>query len=400
MIRINFSIFLVSLVHVISLVQCSRPNLNVTIPKGNEQTQEGSYSKTDTSSEETLSTPEKAHIKSDSTSQNADATEQSSKSTKQGSTDSTKQNYEPASLLPLPTSSGSNASTSTVLAKKISKMALLGDSIGVGLFSDTKLGSDLPDESPVLSFVGDLVMNGTELGEALREIDSTYKSEYPSAFIGKISSTNCFSLACQLGLKASSAKNHAVSGSRIDDVLTQQLPALAQDRDLIVIEIGANDFCAEDYNQSTFIDTYKQTLDKLMVPPQQALIVVVPIPNIPSVLQNAPEKTYSFSYNAGFFSMPLTCGDIRDGQFKTVRIEAFCPRLASSSSKTSKEWTAVNTALETLVNTYSSTGRIVFVKELLSWSIQKSELAMDCFHPNATAHKKLAQMLGKVVKQP
>ena len=274
---------------------------------------------------------------------------------------------------------------------RISKMALLGDSIGVGLFSDTKLGSQLPQNSPVFSFIGS-ILNGEALDTALLTTNATYRDNYPSAFIGKLNVPNCFSLACQLHLTASSANNFAVAGSQVDDVLDTQLPALASDTNLVVVEIGANDFCSEDYNQNDYLTTYKQILDRLATASNQPVVVVIPIPNIPSVFQNAPAATKSLVYNF-FIPLQLTCGDIRDGQFAYTEHEPFCPRLVSSNTNTmASEWLSVNAGLANLVNSYAQTGRFVFVQNLTTWSIQQTDLAMDCFHPNLSAHQKLAQM--------
>lgn len=282
-------------------------------------------------------------------------------------------------------------------SKKITKMSLLGDSIGVGLFSDTRLGSAIPDNSPSDTFVNELI-NGITLEEALQTIDSTYKSNYQSAFIGKLTSANCFSLACRLQLSNANAQSLAVSASRIDDVLDSQIQNLANDTDLVIVEIGANDFCAVDYNQSNYLASYKQLLDKLIELPNQPLIVILPIPNIPSVFQNAPPRTYSFSYDTGFFPLGLTCGDIRDGQFKMVGIEPLCPRLAALQTTAAADWSAVNKALEALVSSQPQSERFLFVKEIINWSIQKTDLAVDCFHPNLSAHQKLAQILWSAVQ--
>ncbi len=290
--------------------------------------------------------------------------------------------------------------------KSVNEMAVLGDSIGVGFLVDTELGVKPLDSSPIFTkFLQPIlpqVFVGITADAFIRQISILsrhYRDSYQSAFIGNMSKINgqdCFSLACKLNLKANQTHNYSVAGYQIDNILSES-ERLSATVDLIIIEIGANDFCSISYDQNVFLTRYQKLVDKLKEHPNNPVVLFIPIPNIPHVFKTAPAKTDNFEF---FFD--FNCGDIRDGlQFGNDN--SFCPRFANANStfltRASQQISDLNSAVKTIIDKAELPDRFFYASELNDWSIQKSELAADCFHPNLKAHKKISDLSWKVISK-
>jgi len=284
----------------------------------------------------------------------------------------------------------------------VKKMALLGDSIGAGFLSDSEKGKVANPSSLSFSFFTDFLSSGFDLSATLTTYNPRYKKEIESAFVGKLDGPQCFSVACRLGIKDDKATSHAVVGHHIEDLLRDQLPNLDKATDFVITEIGANNFCDTKYNQASFLAQYKTLLDELSKSP--ASVLIVPLPDVPGVFQKADSYSTATQVSLLGINQPITCGQIRDGFSSGDPNDVFCPRILDLATKNKladarTEIKSVNDELEALVSSYNLPKRFFFAKGVATWELQTGDLAADCFHPNRSAHKKIADISWDAVKE-
>lgn len=276
-------------------------------------------------------------------------------------------------------------------------MLVLGDSIGVGLLSDTKLGNSYGMEHPLVSKLVNIYMGSSNVTDPLPHLDKSYL-EKPSAFRGKnIKDMKCFSLNCQIDIPSLLVFNGSVSRSTVEDLI-ERSEKFDRDYGLVVTEVGANDICSESYDKSQFVKSYKDLLNK--VSSKAEAVLIVPVPDIASVYGVAPSELLSSQVSVFVAQISLTCGKIRDGV--DFGLDPFCPRaLKLSQEQMRKDIEDVNLELEELVNEMNKKeGSIdyIFAKDISNLKITREDLAVDCFHPNIEMHKKIAKSLGKDLK--
>lgn len=265
-------------------------------------------------------------------------------------------------------------------------MAVLGDSISAGFLVDTQLGSPVSLKSPIMALLNNI---GGSFDDTMALIAGNYKANFPAAFVAK-ADPDCISHSCQLHIPTGQAINHAVIAHRISDLLAIQLPKLDPNADYVVVEIGANDFCANDYDQAKFLAQYSQLVKALGARAHSTRVQFIPIPAIPKVFELADSGTVSSVANLAFVELPVHCGDIRDGLM--FEGSAFCPRVLAAGKNLGPLYTqlaAVNSGIQDLVEA-AKNPKMTFAEGLISEPLTKDDLAIDCFHPNKAAHQKMA----------
>ena len=278
---------------------------------------------------------------------------------------------------------------------QVKKMALLGDSIGVGFLSDTMFGSMPPKQSPIFGLVNAALSGAmSNPHQTLMRIGEIYKDKHLSPWIS--TSKECEAHSCLLSLSNDNAVNLATLGAEISQVTGDQLPRVKDDTDYIVVEVGANDFCQHGFNKESFLGKYRKLVKALSARAAKPVVLFVPIPNIPELFSITANST-AFTMNL-FIPIPVKCSDIRDGGF-LGRENAFCPRLGKGANlnEEATNWQTLNESLEKIISEEKNP-KLVFAKSLMAQKMTKNLLAADCFHPSKNAIKVMAEQTWLAVK--
>jgi hypothetical protein len=288
-------------------------------------------------------------------------------------------------------------------------MLILGDSISVGVLSETTHGSNIRvsvnasmatlavSNKTTLSLSLDrlinnnLSINSNYVLQKLHELQSQYKMQ-PSAFYGGTDfPEDKYSLATLLGLQSSQVFHAGVSGFKSGNVLNASLPEaldIANDFDLVVLEIGSNDFCSQEDPvklQSNFRRNISGILDKLSDLPSLVHIVVVPIPDIPEILAPIAQNSVLTIDLDSFGKQSLKCQDLQ---------KRYCPRITENPADMAGLRLSLNEIIIEEVSTHNSKGgpQATVVKSIsLAETFTEDALSVDCFHPGSVGHKILGQ---------
>ena len=128
---------------------------------------------------------------------------------------------------------------------RVKAMAVLGDSIAVGLFRDLKLGQSLDLNHPLANR---LLSGRGSFESLLREMDQYYQDQglkLPNAF--STITNSCVSHACKLAVPGNKIQKLARSGSRVKD-LVAQMDQMTGTPEYVVVSAGGNDFCSDGYS--------------------------------------------------------------------------------------------------------------------------------------------------------
>ena len=246
--------------------------------------------------------------------------------------------------------------------RQIKSMALLGDSIGVGMVSGSQFGN--------LSFSNQVLNNiGYDLIQGSFNIES-YDAYFKENGYNPFTSQKLKSLAVNLGLDESKTQNIAVSGSRIYQMNAQI--SQMQKSDLVVLEVGSNDICASDHDVKDFLREYENVLTELKNQEHKPTVLVVPA--FPVHKLHRFKSHYLFG-NLGPFGNSPTCQD---------SYALMCGTLVNSSEKDILDrYNGINNGIESLVEKLDPQNEQLLVAPRLdSFTMKPSYLAMDCFHPN------------------
>ena len=279
--------------------------------------------------------------------------------------------------------------------KKDLKLAVFGDSIAVGMFSDSQLGGTAPINHPLAK----VLFNPSENKEnSSRQLNEHYRKNIENSFTCPIDDCN-FSLAHQLKISAADSGSFAHVGSRYSSAtdgtkavtISQQIANFGGRADIYVLEGGANDFCANDYNKDKVEQAIKKVIDEVYAQNAEAKVIVVPVPNIFLVFDVAEDGDIAISEITGKGAPDIsqkkpTCEDIRKNS---------CPRV-SGDSATSQELTDLNKAITTVVNTTKEGGKkIAVVTDVADFEFKEKHIAADCFHPSADGLEVIANFTKK-----
>ncbi|MBQ49880.1 MAG: hypothetical protein CMP10_21040 [Zetaproteobacteria bacterium] len=295
----------------------------------------------------------------------------------------------------------------------IRRMLILGDSIATGVLNDTTIGDPV---SPSLSGsnlslaiskdntlsldlnqlidMNTMTVNNSYVVDSIEGLQNNYKSQ-PSAFYGGVDfAYDQFSLSAQLGLDSSQVINAAIFGYRTGDVLYDAIPdVLSQntnDIDLVVLEIGSNDFCSN-LNpaelKTQFAENYQGIMSELANMPGQPKVLVIPVPAIPSILAQAGDQEAFNVSIPPFIQESVSCQELQQN---------YCPRIRDYSFNEGVQLvTDLNSIIEDLVNTFNDKTQSEFelVDEIAATDTFTAEmLSLDCFHPGILGHRQLGRL--------
>ena len=212
-------------------------------------------------------------------------------------------------------STSSNYENGFAIASLPDKVGVFGDSIGVGLFSDTNLGETITNNShPDLiamfnTMLANLFFNPTAaITNFLDELTVHYKGLQFNAFrdsaIDLLGEDVVITNEAELGV----GLVYLINGFQSGDFIPQELN---------YITIGANDFCSSSYNSSEMqanLIRLKNILESQSF--QDKKFVFVPPPNIPRLF----DITEDFSLSIGRTSYRCHAA---------VDLLEFCPRSGS-----------------------------------------------------------------------
>lgn len=288
----------------------------------------------------------------------------------------------------------------TITAKD-TNLIILGDSIAVGIFSDTTIGTPLSadrSESITNAFLKTLFAGGESAQNDINAIfkhglDEIYLQEGHSAY----SSAADFSIATQLGL-TDAVVNLAVSGSQITDIMAQvnRLPDTFDDKtNTVIINVGSNDLCNTELN-TNFNDAFKAEYEAVLNELNRRFtgtvkILLVSAFDITKLAVPAFEdQAFSAGELSTFYSM-TTCKEMQ---------AKLCSTLSKLQANTftkddiTTNHTNLNLTIQDLA-TSNATAHYVETKSMTD-NIEAEDLALDGFHPSQIGQEKVAALVKAV----
>ena len=318
--------------------------------------------------------------------------------------------------------------------RTINSMAVVGDSISTGIFSDTSMGGkytitfDLNmlfvenirlEPFSVIGASVEHLMNGKNIF-ALPSLQSLYvkkiheKVKHQYLKMGIFSSASPYSHASRLGLEPEAVQNLSVAGYKVRDILTKSLKYLDKE-DYLILQIGANDFCHPEVGDlPRFEEDFKALLKTIYERPNSPLILIVPAPNMNTVYELTKGKqSFSADLKIPIFSLgaythhfeSMSCPKIR-GELGD-RGYLLCPMFKNyDPAKVRNRQKEMNAAMERVVSDLDHEQRIVFAAAVSQPDVINAGMfAIDCFHPNRRGQEAIANaawnsIVGKLsVKQ-
>ena len=313
-------------------------------------------------------------------------------------------------------------------------LAVVGDSLAVGVFSDIPLddGSSSTEgysmtesEANKHPVIGALLKMLSPFGgqTSAAEIDNILKQKYENPYTCAGDKSECtFSYQHKAGLANDKVKNAAVSGASVSNLIAQlNQVEKAGNAKTYIVQVGGNDFCAADFDQTDYVSGMRSVVDKILGTNSAAKIIIVAIPNIAELFQNvAPAErnalkitnlspqTKAALNNPNATEVQFQCQHIRDAE-KIVStapdLPAFCPRISkhipeptTGSTTPVTEFFATkrqeikdaNKAIADLVEGYSNTS-IKFAASVEDITFTAADISADCVHPSRAGQQKLAE---------
>lgn len=312
-------------------------------------------------------------------------------------------------------------------------LAVVGDSLAVGVFSDIPLDDGDPTteshsmtetEAKRHPVIGELLKGILlDLKPNAAEIDKIFKQKYENPYTCAGDKSECtFSYQHQAGLANDKVKNAAVSGASVSNLIAQlNQVEKAGNAKTYIVQVGGNDFCADAFNQADYVKGMRSVIDKILGTNSAAKIIIVAIPNIVELFQNvapAEKKALKITALSGLTrsalgnpeksEVQLFCRQIRDGEeiANNKSFLPFCPRIsehipaAPEAEETGdpvadffaakrKEIKDANKAVADLVKGYSNTS-IKFAASVEEIAFTAVDISADCVHPSRAGQQKLA----------
>ncbi|MFK7825476.1 MAG: SGNH/GDSL hydrolase family protein [Oligoflexales bacterium] len=292
----------------------------------------------------------------------------------------------------------------------VQSMVVFGDSMAVGVGVAYQKGQELTTEElayhpgieEALKQQGDTSSKRDQKKSDLNIIQS-FDGAYSATGetikrCSEIMDENCYSHAARL--KVEYLKNYAMSGSKIQDVLQIQLPLFLKSKshaDYVVVNIGGNDFCSNNFDKNVFVDCYKQVLTSLYNLESKPVILLVPPPSITKVFSSLNDSSPAFSIldEETESKADFICGDIR---------WVFCPRAALNRENLESQAHIIDEIIEGVnravakVQDPKEQKRIFIARELSQFEVTPDIIGIDCFHPNKEGYIKIANTSFKAVE--
>jgi lysophospholipase L1-like esterase len=195
------------------------------------------------------------------------------------------------------------------------------------------------------------------------------------------------------------AKNFALTGSQVEDVMRDQLPELLEwsekklgqaAPDYVTLLIGANDLCSnradEITSTSNYIEDLAYVVDTILTRSPNTRILVSSLPQVQNVRKTLADEKLTGG------KVARTCADL----WKMTKI---CKRLTLEDDPQKNEelalqvkeyFEATQQMVEQRREMYGD--RIRFSTALSETPIQPNDVSMDCFHPGPQGQNRLADM--------
>ena len=284
-------------------------------------------------------------------------------------------------------------------------LVILGDSISVGLFSDSIIGKDLSKDSRT-QFIDSLIVGGS-FSKALVLLDSYYKKYGNGAFSRSQAEQSLFTLM-KTDDPNIAVNNLGVSGSTVSQ-LEGQFNLL--DKELLekinyfVIVIGNNDICGH-YKNPKFKEDFKSKLLNIVFNLyskfKKSQIFLLPAFNVSGLLKFQDKNLSSSFEKLLTISNSKTCDDLQ---------KQMCP-LFSDTSKSIEDIDTLRTEINLIIKeateyaapktkdheSFSFKDRVFYVDTLEELELKESFLAIDCFHPSAKAHTIMGKTIYDFIK--
>ena len=317
-------------------------------------------------------------------------------------------------------------------------LAVVGDSLATGPFSDTTLDDgDTNDDCGDSPFSGYCITEAEALNHSIinewitsmllgklpsiAKLDKNMKENFENPFTcaeNKNKSECSFSYQHRAGFAYDKVKNAAVSGAVVGDLISQlNQVEKAGNAKTYIVQVGGNDFCAAAFKQTDYVSGMQRVIDKILGTNSAAQIIVVAIPDIVELFQNAATAdrqalkitNITGTRRAAFggrTEVEFLCQHIRDG-VKVIPsapdMRAFCPRISEHipDQDTDKptffatkknEIKAANKAIADLVSGYSNTN-IKFAANVEGVEFTAADISADCVHPSRAGQEKLAKAI-------
>lgn len=288
-------------------------------------------------------------------------------------------------------------------------MTVLGDSIAVGMLSDTQLGS-FPANNPFFN----VLLDATKPPQHASVFDDYYKQNFSNAFVR---AKHCDSLDCNVEHNSFHVSNLAISGARLsgdaEKDISAQLARADQQTTHYVLEAGANDFCAIEFNKDAFIAKMKDHQSKILARGDHVQLLIVPVPDIVHLFESvAPTSSTAFvdpgaDPNDSADDTTYTCAQLRDGDLLATRTDgaitkaqaASCPRLidlgdgAPDFSALSAELAELNAEIGKLHG-----GQTLVATSVAMIKFEPKHVAADCLHPSSAGLRMLGNEIFKAVQ--
>ena len=295
--------------------------------------------------------------------------------------------------------------------RQVQSMVVFGDSMAVGVGVAYKKGQVLTTEELAYHPGIEEALKQSRDSEAEPE-QSRSDQNIIQTFDGAYSATletikhckenndeRCYSHASRL--KVTFLKNYAMSGSKIQEVLKVQIPLFLESKshvDFVVINVGGNDFCSNNFQQEVFVESYKQVLTALYNYSSKPIILLVPPPNVVKVFTALKDDSPAFAIlDEETQAKPaFTCGDIR---------WVFCPRAALNRPNLSSQAHVIESIIEGIskavseVQDQSEAKRIFIAEQMVNLEITPDIIGIDCFHPNKEGYIKIAETTFKAIEE-
>lgn len=294
--------------------------------------------------------------------------------------------------------------------RMVKSMVVFGDSMAVGVGLAYERGQELTTEElayhPGIDEAIKQQQSNTSSNDQkksdlniIRTLDGAYSASGETIEKCKENPDDqCYSHAARL--KVDYLKNYARSGSKIQDILNFQLPLFLQDKshsDYIVINVGGNDFCSNNYNYEFFVDSYKKVLTPLYNLESKPVILLVPPPRVSDAFTSLSDTSPAFSIldEESGTKADFVCGDIR---------WVFCPRATLNRDNLDSQNYIIDDILKGINQAASEIkdpkqqDRIFVANDLANFDVGPEDIGIDCFHPNKGGYKKIANASFKAIE--
>lgn len=273
------------------------------------------------------------------------------------------------------------------------RLVVLGDSVASGMFANTTLGKELSaDQAQRFLKIYRLSKEMDPHSEAFYvEAQKIGASPDDTAFAGIRDYS--FSRRMEASKKeAIGIDRYAVSGATTDTMKSETARLNADQKDrakpatLVVLHIGANDFCDRTPLEN-FKSNFRKRLSEILGTIGDAPLLILGVPDVPKIL--------SFPDQVAFDALgtKVLCSDVRQSLKmcgkRDIAAGASDTELAPHEADVKAMNDAMVAEIDGAIQASVGKARIKY-KRYESAKIEPSMLAIDCFHPSMEAQSNIA----------